>query len=107
MRQAGVMREPTLDDENWNSWKNTEGVLKKFQELEMIHIDNEVITILNWEKRQESNLTGYERVKKYREKKRIDNANDNAMITSDKSRVDKSRVDNTSEGLPSQGKKKL
>lgn len=75
-------------------WQNTIGVLKKLEKLEMIHIDNDVITITNWIKRQEQSLTGYERIKRYREKKK----NDNALITVDKIRVDKIRKDNTDKG---------
>lgn len=76
-------------DATCDYWEETVGVLKWFEKLEMIHIDNEVITILNWGKRQEKQLTGYERVKKYREKKK----NDNTMITLDKKkiRIDKIR----------------
>lgn len=47
-------------------WDKTVGVLEKLKKLEMIQIDDGVITILNWQKRQEVNLTGYERTKKYR-----------------------------------------
>lgn len=83
----------------------TEGFLTKFESLSMITNDNGVITILNFAKRQESNLSGYERVKRYREKHSvkkviktaskviIDNANDNTI---DNARLDKnrSRIDN-------------
>lgn len=80
MTQAGLdfMRE---------EWKETLGVLDRFASLGMIRNDNGVITVSNWDKRQNSNLTGYERVKRYREKKR----NDNGKITLDKIRVDKNR----------------
>lgn len=82
MAQAGlnVMHE---------EWDRTIGVLQKLESLEMIHNDNGKITVINWAKRQETNLTGYERVKRYREKKR----DDNAKITSEENRIDK----NTSE----------
>jgi hypothetical protein len=73
MAQAGII--PMHDE-----WDNTIGVLKKLEKLQMITLDNEVITISNWKKRQETNLTGYERVKKWR-KKQNDNTNDNTMIT--------------------------
>jgi hypothetical protein len=65
--------------------------IKTFQNLEMITVDNGKITVKNWQKRQNTHLTGYERVKRWREKKR----NDNAMITSDKNRIDKSREEDT------------
>src|SRR3990167_4802030 len=82
MVQAGI-------DFTKEEWKETEGVLDRLENLEMIQLDNGKITLLNWRKRQETNLTGYERVKKYRQKKQ----NDNAMITSDKNRIDKIRID--------------
>ena len=87
MIQAGL-------DMQREEWEETKGILKKLSKLKMIRLDNGVITIKNWLKRQEMNLTSYERVKRWREKKRLDNAPDNAMITVEESRVDKSRVDN-------------
>ena len=71
-------------------WNETLGVLQKFVEKQMITInDNGMITVCNFRKRQETALTSYERVKKYREKKRLDNVdNDN-----DNTRVDKRRLD--------------
>lgn len=78
-------------------WDQTIGVLKKFERLQMITLDNEMITIINWGKRQEINLTGYERVKKYRQKKKDDNADDNEMITIDKIRIDKNRLNKSIE----------
>jgi len=79
-------------------WENTIGVLKKFESLKMIKIENNKITILNWKIRQNSSLTGYERVKKFRAKNKglNDNKknviNDNTKITSDKNRIDKNRI---------------
>jgi len=70
-------------------WESTLGVLEKLKNLKMITVDNGVITILNWKKRQETSLTGYERVRRYRKKHK----NDNAVITSDKIRIDKNRID--------------
>lgn len=72
-----------------DEWDMTKGILKKLEKLEMIQIDNEVITVKNWQKRQETSLTNYERVKRFREKKR----NDNVMITSEENRRDKKRID--------------
>lgn len=79
MAQAGIS--PMHEE-----WDATIGVLKKMEKLQMITIDNDMITILNWQKRQETSLTGYERVKKYRKKKRNDNDVITQMITSDKNR---------------------
>ena len=78
----------TMDD----LWSETQGVLQRLVDLEMITIDdNGMITVKNFRKRQDTALSSYERVKKYREKKRLDNAdndNDNARV--DKRRVEKS-----------------
>lgn len=85
-----------LDDD----WQTTVGVLEKFEKLNMVKRGDTEITILHFRERQESNLTGYERVKKYRKKSRNiinDNANDNAMITIDKRRVEKNRIDKEKE----------
>lgn len=70
MLQAGV---PMGGDE----WERTKGVLKRFEERGMIQFEQETILLPNWGKRQ-SILSGYERVKRHREKNVI---NDNAMIT--------------------------
>src|SRR3990167_4969715 len=83
MIQAGV-------DFQSEEWDRTKGIIEKLKKLNIIHIDNKMITICNWQKRQETNLTSYERVKKHREKKR----NDNTKITLDKNRIDKNRIDN-------------
>lgn len=54
-------------------FENTKNVLENFEKLHMITLDNGIITINNWSKRQESPLSAYERVKKYRQKKKSDN----------------------------------
>ena len=82
MAQAGL-------DFQYEEWDRTKGVLKKLEKLQMIQIDNEMITIKNWRNRQETNLTSYERVKRHREKKR----NDNAKITLEENRIDKNRIE--------------
>lgn len=87
MLQAGIS---PMNDE----WEIAQGVLKKLEKLGMITLDNEEIRICNWEKRQDLSLTSYERVKRYREKKKNetgDNGDDNAMITLEENRIDKNR----------------
>ena len=100
MSQAGL----SITDEEWDK---TVGVLKKFEKLKMIRNDNGVITILNWTKRQETSLTPYERVKRHREKKRNDNANDNGMITTDKNRIDKKREERETPRIENPKKQKI
>ena len=70
-----------------DEWDRTVGILKKLENLKMITVDNGEISIVNWQKRQETNLTSYERVKRYRQKKR----NDNGKITLEENRIDKNR----------------
>lgn len=89
MIQAGM-------DKNGDDWAETVGVIKKFVKLGMITDDNGLITLSNWSKRQGIALSGYERLKRYRAKRRVitdDNKNDNNRV--DKSRVDKIRNTNT------------
>ncbi len=81
-------------------WKETEGILEKFVTLSMITHDNGLITVLNWQKRQETSLTPYERVKRHRERKRADNDNDNRRV--EESRVEKSRDVEDTAPTPSQ-----
>lgn len=88
MAQAGIS--PTHDD-----WDYTKGVLKKLEKLKMITIDDDKITICNWDKRQDSFLTDAERSKKYRDKAKSHEQRDDRHtgVTLDKIRVDKSRED--------------
>lgn len=81
-----------------DEWGATQGVLEKFKKLQMITLDNELITVLNWQKRQETSLTSYERVKRYREKKRNDNVNDNDRV--EENRIDKKKDTKKSPFIP-------
>ena len=67
------------------------GIIKKLCEMQMItQDDNGTITITNFRKRQGQALSGYERVKKWRERNAMitpDNANDNNRV--EKSREEK------------------
>lgn len=97
---------PLMEEEDYEDQKN---VFKRFEDLKMITIDNDndnvIIRITNWQKRQSSALSGYERIKQYRQKKKenmIDiEANDNEMITDDNAndnrRIDKNRIDKNRE----------
>ena len=86
--QAGVSFDPYDDTE----MKNLKDILKKLEALSMITFDNSTISITNWKKRQESNLTGYERIKRFRAKNKEKMTYDNEMITLDKTRLDKNII---------------
>ena len=89
LKKSGIEFDPYTPEE----WNNSLGILAKFEKMKMIKTnDNGSIEILNWGKRQETALTGYERVKKYRQKNKII-TNDNDDNESDNDRVDKIRVD--------------
>jgi hypothetical protein len=81
MIQAGI---DYTDSEQWNMCK---GVLAQFEKLCMLTIDNGMITLCNWQKRQETSLTSYERVKKHRQMKQFDNAR------IEENRIDKNRIE--------------
>jgi hypothetical protein len=71
-------------------YEKARGALRRLEEMGMIRCDNGVITIINYRKCQESKLTGYERVKKCRLKKR----NDNGVITHDNANNNDNKNDN-------------
>lgn len=79
-------------DTNHDSYDMARGVLKKLEKLDMIRIDNEMITICNWGKRQQASLTGYERVKRWREKKRLDNTDNKGDNANDNNRREEKRI---------------
>lgn len=106
MTQSGIS--PLSED-----WNKTRGVLTKLEMLGMITQSRYHISVKNWQKRQQSNLTGYERVKKYRLKQREnnalitnDNVGDNANDNIDESRVDKNRIDKNIHAANAAGKTK-
>lgn len=85
-----------------NEYNRAVGFLKRLHDNKMITIDNKNNVIINaFIKRQSINLSGYERVKRYRDRQNIlknkelnqndnnDNVNDNTVITLDKIRIDK------------------
>lgn len=90
LNKSGV----TFNPYDSTEWDNAKNVLQNFEKYEMIKIDkNGVIEVVNWEKRQEHVLTPYERVKKYRDKNRIDNkliTDDNG---NDNDRIEENRID--------------
>ena len=96
LNRSGVHFDPYRPDE----WENALGILKKFETLEMIACqENGDITVTNWDKRQETNLTGAERVRKHRLLKTFDTdvTTDVTNVTLDKNRIDKNRIEYTSD----------
>ena len=93
-----------------SDFQKAHGILVKLEMLGMIHKgrDNagiEFIVITNWAKRQtERPMTGYERLKKWRENKKnlpYDNeliTTDNGKIREDKIRIDKKESSNDDNG---------
>lgn len=101
LNKSGIQFDPYHPEE----WEKALGVLVKFQNLDMITCkENGDIVVTNWEKRQETNLTGAERVRNFRERQKS-TANqgetdgvthDVTDVTLDKNRLDKNRVDKNS-----------
>lgn len=90
LNKSGIQFDPYHPEE----WEKALSVLTKFQNMKMISLsENGDITVLNWEKRQEHNLTVAERVAKSRENRKPVTINV-TNVTSDKNRIDKNR-DNT------------
>lgn len=94
------------DPYNTTEYDNTKNVLQKLDRMKMIKTNSEgIVTILNWNKRQEHNLTVAERVAKHRRNKQtVTTVVTN--VTSDKTRLDKIRLkkeiekDETSSSTP-------
>jgi hypothetical protein len=77
-------------------WDNSQNVLRNFELYEMIKISKEgVIYIINWEKRQEHNLTVAERVAKHRLKKKCNKnvTSDVTSVTTEENRIEENRID--------------
>lgn len=85
IERSGVKQDPYKPEE----WEKALGVLKKFTSLDMIKChENGDIDIINWEKRQESNMTVAERVRKHRAKNKDEDedvTNDVTNVTPDRS----------------------
>ncbi len=64
-------------------------VLLKFSDMKMIQIDNDVIQVINWEKRQKVYAEGYLRVKNWREKKRAETE----KIRQEENREEENRIE--------------
>lgn len=93
---------PFLDEETLMStaglvmgtqeWESTEGVLKLLESRKMITIETEGITVTNWVKKQGSALSSYERVKRFREKKRNETERNAEKHENDNNRIEENRI---------------
>jgi hypothetical protein len=92
MIQAGISADG-------DEWKNTVGVLDKFEKMGMITQKDGQIALRNWKKRQEMMLTGAERTRRYRE--RLRNKSDDRVTEEshgsdarrEENRIDKKRIE--------------
>lgn len=87
--------------EDMSEAKRAKGVLQRLVKNKMITHDNgDVVTVLNFVKRQGKSLTGYERVKRHRERLKlaISKKNDNDDNGHDNAREDKIREDKINTG---------
>jgi hypothetical protein len=93
LEKSGIRHNPY----NEGDWEKCQNVLVKFSQMKMISVDDKesMIRVINWEKRQEHNLTVAERVAKSREKKKC-NENvtiDVTNVTSEDNRIEENRID--------------
>lgn len=93
LNRSGIQLDPYHPED----WEKCLGVLRKFQDMEMIACkpDGDII-LINWEKRQETNLTDAERAKSYRDRlktRHVTVTQPVTNVTQDKIRVDKSRIE--------------
>jgi hypothetical protein len=86
MLQSGIS--PSSDE-----WDVVVGVLLRFQEMGMIDIDsNGIVTVKNWNKRQETYLTNAERQKRYRERQKS-NAEVTRARNDSNARIEENRIE--------------
>lgn len=95
LNKSGIQFDPYRPEE----WENALSVMQKFQKMKMIKLmDNGDIKIINWEKRQEHNLTVAERVAKHRAKKQVCNKDVTINVTSvttEENRIEENRREYT------------
>ena len=95
LNKSGIQFDPYHPEE----WEKALGVLVKFQNLKMIDLgDDGVITVTNWKKRQETSMTGAERVAKYRERLKQSISNENVTenvtnVTLEENRIEENRIE--------------
>lgn len=93
LNKSGIIFDPYHPEE----WDKALSVLKKLERMRMILLHkNGDIEVINWNKRQETNLTDAERAKSYRDRKRIVTESSQIVVTNvtqDKNRIDKNRIE--------------
>ncbi len=98
LKELTHLHENPYDDDN--DWTRGTGILKRLSDNGMITLDtNGDVIMNNWVKRQSQNLSGYERVKRWRDKQKLANkpfSNDNGDNANDNARIEENRIDNTS-----------
>lgn len=88
LNKAGIQFDPYHPEE----WEKALSVLTKFQNLKMVNLSKSGdISIVNWEKRQEHNLTIAERVAKSRLKKKSVTTNV-TNVTTEENRIEENRL---------------
>ena len=101
LNKSGIHFDPYDSSE----WDKALGVLKTFEQYEMINIHkNGTIEIKNWEKRQEHNLTVAERVAKSRAKRK-NVTSDVTNVTLEENRIEENRVEKNKEDKDTKPKK--
>lgn len=89
LNKSGIQFDPYDSTE----WDNAQNVLRNFEQYEMIEVSKSgVVTVKNWEKRQEHNLTVAERVAKSRAKKKSVTS-DVTSVTTEENRIEENRID--------------
>ena len=96
LEKSGIHHNPY----NEGDWEKCQNVLIKFSQMKMISVEDKesMIKVINWEKRQEHNMTVAERVAKHRAQKREvqdDVTIDVTNVTSEENRIEENRIDNT------------
>lgn len=99
LNKSGIVFDPFHPEE----WDKSLSVLKKLERMRMVILHkNGDIEIINWSKRQETNLTDAERAKSYRDRKRVvtqSSQNKVTNVTQEEKRIDKNRIEHRTESV--------
>lgn len=91
LNKSGIQFDPYHPEE----WDKSLSVLNKFKRMRMIELyENGDIEIINWNKRQETNLTPAERAKSYRDRKKVVTKSSRSKVTNvtqEENRIEENR----------------
>lgn len=105
LQKSGIIFDPYHPEE----WDKCLSILKRLEKLRMVSLsENGSIEVVNWDKRQETNLSDAERAKSYRDRKKIvtkSSHDDVTIVTLEENRKEENREEESIESSLTLSKK--